>query len=288
MAKKFKKNKGFDFDIRDGRAMVSLGPLSPKRFCTYACAFCYVHADFGSYPSMSPKEILDGLARRVDSFDIVYVSGDTDSLAKPRTNNGIDLIEALSTLGCDVLFTTRAPLSDIELDRLASINRELEKQGNLLFGCISISRLRSAPHLEPKPVPSPDDRLAVLKGLKDRGIISVLAMRPFLPVVPISEYVELASLAAPFVDVILGEVWYADKGGLLEAQVFGEKVSKLKDYHIHKMDFDDNDELWKVWEGSEVREAVASHCANAGVPFFMRSRPAILHVRETRKKFRNL
>ena len=288
MAQKSEKNKAFGFDIRNGRAMVSLGPLSPKRFCTYACAFCYVHADFGSYPSMSPNEILDGLARRVHSFDIVYVSGDTDSLAKPRTSSGIDLIEALSTLGSDVLFTTRAPLSDSDLDRLASINRELEKQGNLLFGCISISRLRSAPHLEPKPVPSPDDRLAVLKGLKDRGIISVLAMRPFLPVVPVSEYVELASLAAPFADVILGEAWYADKGGLLEAQVFGDKVSKLNGYHIGKMDFDDNDELWKVWKGSEVREAVASYCANAGVPFFMRSRPAILHVRETRKKFRNL
>ncbi len=271
------------FDIRDKRAMVSLGPLSPKRFCTYSCAFCYVHADFSSYPSRSTAQILRTLRSKSGTFDIVYVSGDTDSFANPRTNEGIDLIEALATLGTDVLFTTRAPLSDENLDRLASINRKLDEQGNILFGCISISRFRSAPHLEPKPVPSPDERLQVLKGLYERGIVSVLAMRPFLPVVPIEEYVELASLSASFVDVILGEVWYVDKGGLLEGQVFGESGLKLHDYQEHKMDFDDNDAFWKVWKANEVCEAVAVYCSGAGVPFFMRSRPAILHVREKQR-----
>lgn len=226
--------------------------------------------------------LLNALSHRLGSFDIVYVSGDTDSLAPPRKDKGIELIEELASLGVDVLFTTRASLSERDLDRLADINKNLENQGNWLFGCISISRLRAAPHLEPKPVPSPEARLEVLKGLKKRGIVSVLAMRPFLPVVPTSEYVELASIAAPFSDVILGEVWYADKGGLLEEQVFGDKETKLGDFGTHKMDFDDNDELWKVWEGREARDAVAAYCADVGVPFFMRSRPAVLHVRGSR------
>lgn len=284
MKQKSEQNATFGFDIRDGRAMVSLGPLSPNRFCSYACAFCYVHADFGSYPSMPVKEILHKLAHKKDSFDIVYVSGDTDSLAKPRTKMGIDLIEGLCELGTDVLFTTRTRLSEGDLDRLAAINRKLEKQGNMLFGCISISRLRSAPHLEPKPVPSPEERLSVLKGLKERGIVSVLAMRPFLPVIPVSEYVELASLAAPIVDVILGEVWYVDTAGVLEAQVFGDNATKLNDYSTHKMDFDNNDQLWKVWNGTKVQDAVESYCSREGIPFFMRSRPAILHIRESRMR----
>jgi len=270
------------FDIRGGRAMVSLGPLSPKRFCTYACAFCYVHANFSHYPSLSADVICDHLSRKAGSFDIVYVSGDTDSFASPRTSEGLDLIEALATLGTDVLFTTRAPLGEPELDRLASISRRLESQGKLLFGCISVSRLRSAPHLEPKPVPSPEERLEVLRGLHMRGIVSVLAMRPFLPVVPSEEYVELARLATPFVDLILGEVWYADKGGLLERQVLGTAGSNQFDFEEHRMDFDNNDAVWKVWEGAHIRDAVAAYCADAGIPFFMRSRPAVLHVREAR------
>jgi hypothetical protein len=268
--------------------MVSLGPLNRRRFCTYACAFCYVHADFASYPSMSPDKITEGLAKRAKDFDIVYVSGDTDSLAPGRTNKGLELIELLSTLGTDVLFTTRAPLSEMDLDRLASINARLKARGNLLFGCISISRLRSAPHIEPPPVPSPERRIKVLSGLKKRGIISVLAMRPFLPIIPVSEYVELARLATPHIDVILGEVWYADRGGLLEKMVFGEHAPSIETYLEHKMDFDDNDKMWKVWEGTEVRKAVASYCDAAGIPFFMRSRPAVLHFRDLLSKKPNL
>lgn len=270
----------FGFDIRDGRAMVSLGPLSSKRFCTYACAFCYVHADFASYPLLDNEEIVKRLRREQGSFDIVYVSGDTDSLAKPRTEKGLDLIDRLSELGTDVLFTTRAPLDDEALDKLAQIHEKLKRNGNLLFGCISISRLRSASHIEPIPVPTPARRLEVLEGLHRREIVSILAMRPFLPVIPVEEYVELAELASPFVDAILGEVWYADKGGLLEKQVFGEAGSGLLEYEEHKMDFDENDKLWKVWEGEEVRQAVDAYCRRSGIPFFMRSRPAILHIRE--------
>lgn len=259
--------------------MVSLGPLSPKRFCTYACAFCYVHVDFGSYPTLPIDEIRDYLAGRAEEFDIVYVSGDTDSFAPPRTQKGLDLVDALATLGKDVLFTTRAPLEESHLDRLAATSRRLRDAGKILFGCVSISRLRTAPHLEPKPVPSPERRLEVLRGLHARNIVSVLAMRPFLPVIPVSEYVELARLATPVVDVILGEVWYADKGGVLERQVFGVEGSEGVHYEEHKMDFDSNDAIWKVWTGEEARAGVESYCVTANVPFFMRSRPAIEYVR---------
>jgi DNA repair photolyase len=267
------------FDIRNGRAMVSLGPLSPKRFCTYACAFCYVHVDFGSYPSLQVGQIRDYLDSRAGDFDIVYVSGDTDSLTPPRTDMGIELIEALAGLGKDVLFTTRAPLEENHLDRLSAINRRLREKGNILFGCVSISRLHSAPHLEPKPVPSPERRLEVLRGLHERGIVSVLAMRPFLPIIPVSEYVELARLATPFVDVILGEAWYADKGGVLERQVFGPAGSTGVVFEEHEMDFDSNDAIWKVWQGEDVRVGVEAYCMSAKIPFFMRSRPAIEYVR---------
>jgi radical SAM superfamily enzyme YgiQ (UPF0313 family) len=69
------------FDVRDGRAMVSLGPLSAKRYCTYNCGFCYVHADFTRYPTKTNDEVVSYLRTRRNEFDIVYVSGDTDSLA---------------------------------------------------------------------------------------------------------------------------------------------------------------------------------------------------------------
>lgn len=270
---------GREFDIRDRRAMVSLGPLSPKRYCTYACAFCYVHADYKSYPSRSVAEIRSFLAAHREEFDIVYVSGDTDSFSPPRTNQGLELLEAISDLDCDLLFTTRAPLESEHLDRVQAVSGRLRSRGKVLIGCVSISRLRTAPHLEPKPVPTPERRLEVLRGLHQRGIVSVLAMRPFLPVIPTAEYVELARMSAEYVDVILGEVWYADSGGLLERQVFGPAAPVAMSFSEHKMDFDDNGAVWKVWAGEQARVAVDDYCRSVGVPFFMRSGPAIAQIR---------
>lgn len=272
------------FDIRNGRAMVSLGPLSHKKYCSYSCPFCYVHADFASYPSLSPYEIMEFLKANSGSFDIVYVSGDTDSFAKPRMEMGVELVDMLSTLGVDVLFTTRAPLGQKELNQFEKINKRMNQQGNLLFGCISISTLKSALHLEPRPIPSAHERLRILEGLYDRGIVSVLAIRPFLPIVPPEEYVEIAKLGAPFSNVILGEAWYADQTGILEKGVFRNDYQKLEDFVEHKMDFDHNDAFWKVWEAEEPRKAVSTFCAEVGVPFYMRSRPAIEHMRKLHQK----
>ncbi len=275
--------KPASFDIGNGRAMVSLGPLSPRRFCTYACAFCYVHAGFSKYPSMSVTEIREYLAKETGRFDIIYVSGDTDSLAAPRTEKGLELVDALATLGTDVLFTTRAPLEEKHLDRLASTSRALQRGGKTLFGCVSISRLRSAPHLEPQPVPAPERRLEVLKGLYERGVVAVLALRPFLPVVPPEEYVEIAARAAQFVDVVLGEVWYADADGVLERQVLGRNPTRVE-FKEHEMDFDSNRVKWKVYEGEQARASVAAYCAGVNVPFFMRSGPAVEYVRAKRER----
>jgi hypothetical protein len=86
------------------------------------------------------------------------------------------------------------------------------------------------------------------------------------------------------IDLILGEVWYADKGGLLEKGVF-RGATPTNEYSEHKMDFDDNDEVWKVYESRETEEAVSKKCAELNIPFFMRSAPAVAWVRSQRDNF---
>src|SRR6266851_8645144 len=113
------------FDVSDNRAMVSLGPLSPKKYCTYSCPFCYVQSDFLSYTSMDISEIVDWLKTCQRPFDIIYVSGDTDSFAPPRTDGGIELLEALCEFGVDLLFTTRAVFGPKHLNKLYQIREHL-------------------------------------------------------------------------------------------------------------------------------------------------------------------
>lgn len=273
-----------NFDISNLRAMVSLGPLSPKRFCTYNCAHCYVHADFTKYENFEIPEIMEFLSSRRDEFDIVYVSGDTDSFARPRTQKGINLLRAIAKLNCDVLFTTRSFLQSVEISQIAEISDNLRKNGKLLFGCVSISRLRSAPHVEPKPVPRPEERMGVLKALHDAGLIAVLAIRPFLPVIPADEYGEIIDLCKEFSDVVLGEIWYCDQGGILEDQVLGKGNRLTDNFENREMDFNVNNKLWRCYLGTEAEAHVRRVCEGFSIPFFMRSRSAIEYVRSRYKR----
>jgi hypothetical protein len=254
--------------------MVSLGPLHPTRFCTYSCPFCYVHADFKSYASMEVEEIRAWLTGISEPFDIIYVSGDTDSFAPPRANKGIELLKALSQFDTDLLFTTRALLREDHLNELKEISRRLSVRGKLLFGCVSVAQL-TFPHLEPPPIAAPFARLEQLRCFHEYGLIAVLAVRPFLPLVPVEEYIQIVHRAQDYADIVLGEAWYADKGGVLEHNVFRGVVPPTIPFVQHPMDFDDNGVLWKVFEANEAQAAVSEYCESIGVPFFMRSRPAI-------------
>ena len=267
------------FDVSDNRAMVSLGPLSPKKYCTYSCPFCYVHTDFSSYASMSVPEIVAWLKDCKRAFDIIYVSGDTDSFAQPRTDLGLDLLEALCEFGLDLLFTTRAVFGPKHLNRLQQIQKHLASKNKYLFGAVSVAQL-TFPHVEPRPIRPPGERLEQLRIFKTLELATFLAVRPFLPIVPISEYLEIVDRAKDFIDVVLGEVWYADKNGTLERGVFQGPTPTDVEFLERRMDFDDCDATWRVFEAKDVERRMKEHCDSLNLPFYMRSRPAIEWVRK--------
>lgn len=223
---------------------------------------------------MEPDEIRSWLAGISEPFDIIYISGDTDSFAPPRATRGIELLKALSEFDTDLLFTTRALLQEDHLNELREISRSLSIRGKLLFGCVSVAQL-TFPHLEPPPIAAPFARLEQLRRFHEYGLIAVLAVRPFLPLVPVEEYIQIVQRAQDYADIVLGETWYADKGGVLEHNVFRGVVPPNIPFVEHPMDFDDNGVIWKVFEANDAQAAVSEYCKSIGVPFFMRSRPAI-------------
>ena len=253
--------------------MVSLGPLTRHRYCVYKCPFCYVDAGFLKYASWDIPQIIDWIKSVRQPYDIIYVSGDTDSFGPPRAQEGMNLLRELLQFGVDLLFTTRAPLDDGLLRQLETINAESRANGKLCFGCVSVAQLHH-PHLEPHPIPPPRERIAQLGRFKDLGLTAVLAMRPFLPIVPIEEYLEILTLSREHADIVLGEVWYADQAGKLEAGVFRGADAEYS-FTLKEMDFDENKEIWKVFEGREIEARVRQFCTASHLPFFMRSRPAV-------------
>lgn len=272
-----------------GRAMVSLGPVSSTGYCPYRCKFCYVQGPFPKYQSATVEEIVSWLQDRRDQYDIVYVSGDTDSFAHPRTQEGLDLIEALGRLNVDVLFTTRYVFTESELARLGGIASQYRASRLLLIGCISISQLHH-PELEPPPIASPYRRSQLLREMQRVGVVTALTIRPFIPSIPATEYREIALLAAEFGDVVLGGDLYLDSNG---AVLEGIKTAKqslsidLATSRIGALDFSLGNDDWVTLSHPEAAAQVSAACEKMGKPFFMRSAGAIAWIRERRDTFSN-
>ncbi|MGY8683190.1 radical SAM protein [Bradyrhizobium sp. UFLA05-153] len=270
------------FDVRDRRVMVSLGPLTQRRYCVYRCPFCYVQAGFLKYAALEIPDIVEWIKSVREPYDIIYISGDTDSFCPPRTERGLALLRALLQFGVDLLFTTRAPLNEDHLRELKDISDSCRSKGRRVFSYVSVAQLHH-PHLEPRPIPSPYERIAQLGRFKANGLTSVLALRPFLPNVPVEEYLEIVRLVQTHADIVVGEVWYADQAGKLDKRVFRDASANYP-FTLKKMDFDENEEVWKVFEAKEVEASVSQLCADLKLPFFMRSRPAIEWARRSLAK----
>lgn len=270
-----------------GRAMVSLGPISNSRYCPYQCRFCYVQGPFPKYASATVDEIIRWLDARRDQYDIVYISGDTDSFAQPRTDEGLDLIEALLRLKVDVLFTTRYVFGDSELERLRHITTRYREEGLLVIGCVSISQLHH-PELEPPPIKGPYCRVQLLHQLQTRGIVTALTIRPFIPSLPASEYAEIATIGSESADVVIGGDLYLDSEGTIREAIRAATKSvdtEASKARIEALDFSLSGEDWITLEHPQAAEEVNAVCEALGKPFFMRSPGAISWIRERRSLF---
>jgi DNA repair photolyase len=268
------------FDVRERRVMLSLGPLSSGKYCTYSCPFCYVGGDFLSYASLPIDDIVAWVAALTEPFDVIFVSCDTDSFAPPREAAAMELLERLAKFRVDLLLTTRAVLSQDSVTRMKRVAEDLRCHNRMLIGCVSLVQV-SVPHLEPKPIPPVAARIRQLALLREAGLRTVLALRPFLPNVPLDDYPTLVSRCASTVDLVLGGVWYYDQRGTMVDAVLGKVADNPSaiPHATRPMHFDTNPAEWHVFEGRDAETVVRAACEKHDIPMFMRSAPAIEWLR---------
>lgn len=254
-----RRSKDKPFYLENGRAMISLGPLSNEAHCAFRCAFCYVQDKFVSYAALTDDEIITFLKDNRNQYWIIYISGDTDSFAPvKRAERTLKLLHRIvKEINCDLLFTTRAIFSDSNYDELKIIIDEQKKLNKMLYACISITRFsEDYAFLEPTPIPLPEERIDVLKNLKTLGATTVLAIRPFLPIVSIDDYLIIIDKAKQYIDIVLGECFYFVRGDKVEKRVFFDGILPEYEQDIDqniKMNFDNNNATWNVWKATECK-----------------------------------
>jgi 8-oxo-dGTP pyrophosphatase MutT (NUDIX family) len=185
---------------------------------------------------------------------------------------------------CDLLFTTRAKFTEENYATLKTIVEEQNRTNNALYACISITRYSDkTKYLEPSPIPTPDERIEVLRRLKEIGATTVLAMRPFLPVVDVEDYLTILEKAHKFVDITLGESFFFIRDGKIQGRVFPNGISADVGKNIirdQRMVFDDNESLWDVWNSDEYESVVSNRCRELGIVFSMHSDDAIFEYEQ--------
>lgn len=268
------------FFINGERAMISLGPLSENVHCPFRCAFCYVQDEFCSYAVLETDRIIEFLKKYYDKYKIIYVSGDTDSFAPPRTQKGLDLLQAIvNEIDCDLEFSSRTVFSDVEYKQLKIIIDKQKSKGYRFYAGVSITRYsKDVEYLEPLPIPSPDARIEHIKKLKKLGAITMLGLRPFLPVVNVNDYITILDKLYPYLDIALGECFYFIRNGKIQNRVFTNGIPNEIEKDIVRnqiMEFDDNKSLWDIWNSENYERAVADHCKKHGIIFSMHSAEAI-------------
>lgn len=277
---KVTRNPNMPFYIDGNRAMVSLGPCSDNMYCPYRCAFCYVQDGFMSYIKLDVSEIVNFLVKNRENYNIIYISGDTDSFAPPRNKEGIKLLyDIVKNTDCDITFTTRSVFADSEYEQLSDIIKEHKKSGYKFIAGSSITRYsEDTAYLEPAPIPSPEARIQHIKKMKRAGAITMLGLRPFLPVVNIHDYITILNKVYPDLDIALGECFYFIRNGKIQQRVFPSGISEDIEENIirnQRMDFDDNKYMWDIWNSKEYEDFVAKHCKKLGIIFAMHSKEAL-------------
>ncbi len=244
--------------------------------CVYACRYCYASAPpFKGYPRRAGQEIIKAVEGYApDSFDNIYVSCDMESFVDQR--RALDLLEGLMVFRKTIHFTTKVPLCDDIVGSIAQLDTVARTWGGMVIPAVSICATSSASRLEPPPVPSFEARFDLVRRLSAKGLRVVLAMRPFIPTVPLSEYDEILGSLAGHIDCVLGGVLFADLGGLIERRL----GSRLGDCDERLMYFVEQPQRWKVYEGTRERAHVAARCREIGLEFYMTSPPAIESIKQ--------
>lgn len=268
--------------IQNSRATVSLGMLTPRRHCTFRCPFCYVDGDFSTGPNL-PADVVASALRDadLDGVETILISGDTDSFAPPRTAEAVRLVELVADLGTDVAFTTRALLPQSAIRALGLQAAVLAGLGRRLIAITSLTQW-SMPRLEPHPIPPPQSRIEQLRRLRESGLVTGVALRPLLPVVPLNDYREILDRVAAVAEFALIGTWYCDSSGSMAAATLGS--DETSDFVIAPaaMDFDANEAIWSEYRSLAAEAVCRERADELGLPLFQRSQEAFTWLRSSK------
>lgn len=185
----------------NNRALVSFsGP------CKLQCKHCYTFSKSCASKCFDDNLECDALIDSIDdNVDIVYISHDRENFIDEKA--GIALANAIfEKKNKSIFIITRCNLSDSCVQELSQLNNKMKERGLILIIAVSVPALKSYDLLEQKDiVATPEERIRVLARLHEKGIKTILMIRPLLPtaLIPIEETYQLINLSKYYIDAVV-------------------------------------------------------------------------------------
>ena len=169
--------------------------------CPLDCTYCFVD-DMTTNQSrnvayLTNKQI-DLLEKLPEKIKLIMLGCDTEFFQ--NRNEAIEILKKLSKNNKDISMITKIPITESFIDEIVKINDSMIENGNVLSVSISLTCLseEKVEKYEPK-APSPEKRIQALKLLFQKGIPSLLSLRPLLPDVSNEEIEEIINLTKDYV-----------------------------------------------------------------------------------------
>ena len=169
--------------------------------CPLDCTYCFVNDMTTNqqkniaYLTEKQIELLKNLPEEIS---LIMLGCDTEFFQNKK--EAIEILKKLSGFGKDLSMITKIPIKESFLNEIDKVNQKMKEKGNILSVSISIPCLSDemSKKYEPK-VPSPKNRIETVKQISNKGIYTMLAIRPLLPDISNEELQEIINLTKDYV-----------------------------------------------------------------------------------------
>lgn len=247
--------------------------------CPLHCKHCYTYELQKTKKQRNMKEIVSDISGK--QFDIIYVSQSYENFQSGE--EGIALCKALyECYKKDIFIITRSELKETILNQMQELNKEMNRNGHCLFLAVSVCADESYGITETIDLcPAPEIRLENLKKAHERGIKTLLLVRPVFPdtVIPVKECIQLIEKSKNYISAVVSS-------GLIVTKRIEERLD-LKDKNVKYLANGDSEYLAdldrenvRYLDVKEELKAIESYCQKSQIPFFLHSMPALNYVKE--------
>lgn len=248
--------------------------ISFDGYCPMNCRHCYTYELEQRMNTRTDIELIEELEQR--EFDIIYLSQTYENFYEEE--KGIDLCKQLyQKYKKDIYIITRSKLSEKSISTLAELNNNMKKNNNQLYFAVSVCANESYGITEDvSRCPSPEERLEKLKQLHEKGVSTILLIRPLFPnqIISVEESKFLIEKSKEYINAVISSGLAVTDRILKKLGMSADKLTFLQNGDSDYLANLKKEQVRYLDVEEELME-LETYCDKMKIPFFRHSLPAL-------------